>query len=79
MYRNYDLDHCCFNLLLLQSSECSPLSTACKCRAVASAEILLQYGANPNGSSSVSINILHVLKCSVVDIRTFSGQASSVG
>ena len=76
MYRNYDLDHCCFNLLLLQSSECSPLSTACKCRAVASAEILLQYA---NGSSSVSINILHVLKCSVVDIRTFSGQASSVG
>jgi ankyrin repeat protein len=28
---------------------CSPLSTACKCGAVASAELLLKYGANPNG------------------------------
>jgi ankyrin repeat protein len=31
---------------------CSPLSTACKCGAVASAELLLEYGANPNGSKN---------------------------
>ena len=37
-----------------QETGCSPLSTACKCGAVASAELLLEYGANPNGCKNVS-------------------------
>ena len=38
-----------------QETGCSPLSTACKCGAVASAELLLKYGANPNGCKNVSV------------------------
>ena len=38
----------------LQSCECSPLSIACKHVAVNSAELLLSYGANPNGCKNVS-------------------------
>ena len=45
---------------LLQSSGCSPLSIACKLGAVNSAEILLAYGANPNGCRNVSTCTIHV-------------------
>ena len=38
----------------IQSSECSPLSIACKHGAVTSAHLLLTYGANPNGCDNVS-------------------------
>ena len=46
--------------LIIQSSGLSPLSIACKCDALSSAELLLKYGANPNGCSNVSGAILHL-------------------
>ncbi|CAI8013703.1 Probable protein S-acyltransferase 23 [Geodia barretti] len=40
---------------------CSPLSTACKCGAFASAELLLKYGANPNGCENVSYMLVSIV------------------
>ena len=49
---------------LLQHSECSPLSISCIHGAVNSAELLLKYGANPNGCENVSeIKVIKLYVC----------------
>ena len=68
-------------LSLSQSSECSPLSIACKHGAVNSAELLLMFGANPDGCENVSRT--KIVKFYVYDVVLYGmyyvvlGKASS--
>ena len=41
------------NAIILQEDGCSPLSIACKLGILISVELLLEYGANPNGCDNV--------------------------
>ena len=50
--------------MYIQGTGWSPLSTACSYGAVASAELLLEYGANPNGCNNVSE--YHIVLCVVM-------------
>ena len=48
----------------LQHSESSPLSISCIHGAVNSAELLLKYGANPNGCENVSeMKVIKLYTC----------------